>query len=67
MVHEQSMLIGDSLLEAQLVAGNASTCSSEVLGDALQMSGSATISVPVLPPLSAGLPAGVRLQSESTH
>jgi type II secretory pathway pseudopilin PulG len=67
MVHEQSELRGDTLLEAQLVAENASTCSPEVFGDAIQMSGSATVSVPVLPPLSAGPPLGVRLQSESTH
>jgi hypothetical protein len=67
MVHEQSVLSGDTLLEAQLVTENASTCSSGVFGDAIQMSGSATVSVPQLPPLSAGPPLGVRLQSESTH
>jgi hypothetical protein len=67
MVHEQSALSGDTLLEAQLVAENASTCSSWVFGDAVQMSGSATVSVPRLPPLSAGPPLGVRLQSESTY
>jgi hypothetical protein len=67
MVHEQAALSGDALLEAQLVAENASSCSPEVFGDAVQMSGSATVSVPQLPPLSAGLPLGVRLQSESTH
>jgi len=67
MVHEQSALSGDALLEAQLVAENASTCASGVFGDAIQMSGSATVSVQQLPPLSAGPPLGVRLQSESTH
>jgi hypothetical protein len=67
MVHEQAELSGDALLEAQLVAENASSCSSEVSGDAIQMSGSAAVSVPELPPLSAGPPVGVRLQSESLH
>jgi hypothetical protein len=67
MVHEQAVLNGDVLLESQLVAENASSCSSEVSGDAVQMNGSATVSVPVLPPLSSGPLLGVRLQSESTH
>jgi hypothetical protein len=67
MVHEQAALSGDAHLEAQLVAENASSCSTEVSGDAVQMSGSATVYVPDLPPLSVGPPVSVRLHSESTH
>jgi hypothetical protein len=67
MVHEQSALSGYALLEAQLVAENASTCSLEVVGDAVRMSGSATVSVPQVPPLPVGPPLRVRLWSESTH
>ena len=67
MVHEQVELSDDSQLEAQLVAENASTCSSEVLGDAVRMSGSATVTVPQFPPLPAGPPLRVRLLSESAH
>ncbi|MBN1205430.1 MAG: hypothetical protein JXB05_10950 [Myxococcaceae bacterium] len=67
MAHEQVELGADSHLEAQLVAENASTCSSEVRGAAISMSGSATVSVSQLPPLSVGPPLRVRLQSESTH
>jgi hypothetical protein len=67
MVHEQAELRADAHLEAQLVAENASTCASEVSGEAVQMSGSATVSVPRLPPLPVGPPLRVRLMSESTH
>jgi hypothetical protein len=67
MVHEQVTMEGDSHLEGQLVAENASTCSSVVYGEAVQMSGTATVSVPSLPPVPVGPPARVRLLSESTH
>ncbi len=67
MVHEQAELNGSSLVEGQLVAENASTCSSAVYGDAVQMSGSSTVSVPHLPPLTVGPPLRVRLFSESTY
>jgi hypothetical protein len=58
---------GNAYLEAQLVAENASTCSAVVSGPAIQMRGAATVSVPQMPPLPLGLPARVRLYSESTH
>ncbi|WP_224244430.1 hypothetical protein [Hyalangium gracile] len=67
MVHEQAELRGDSHLEAQMVAENASTCSEELDGDAIQMGGTATVSVPQFPPLPVGPPVRVRLLSESTH
>ncbi|KFE69137.1 hypothetical protein [Hyalangium minutum] len=67
MVHEQVVMGGDSHVEAQLVAENASTCDAEVVGEAVQMSGSATVAVPQFPPVPAGPPLRVRLQSESTH
>ena len=67
LVHEQFEMGGNSYLEAQLVAENASTCSSVARGEAIQMHGSATVSVPQLPPVPLGLPARVRLYSESTH
>lgn len=67
MAHEQAALGGDAHLEAQLVAENASSCSSTVAGDAVQMSGSATVAVPQLPPLPTGPPLGVRQLSESTY
>jgi hypothetical protein len=67
MAHEQVELGDDAHLGAQLVAENASACSSEVRGDAVQMNGSATVSVSQVPPLSVGPPLRVRLQSESTH
>jgi len=67
MVHEQVEMSADSHVEAQLVAENASSCSSEVVGEAVQMSGSATVAVPQFPPLPAGPPLRVRLQSESAH
>ena len=67
MAHEQVLLRADALIEAQLVAENASTCAPEVQGVAVHMSGSATVSVPLLPPLPVGPPLRVRLQSESTH
>lgn len=67
MAHEQAELRADSHLEAQLVAENASTCSFALFGDAVQMSGTATVNVPWMPPLSVGSPVRVRLQSESLH
>jgi hypothetical protein len=66
-VHEQVEMSADSHLEAQVVAENASTCSALVSGDAVQMNGSATVSVPQVPPLPLGPPARVRLFSESAH
>ncbi len=65
--HEQIELVGNALIEAQLVAENASSCSSQVEGDAVLMQGAATVSVPLLPPLHLGPPAQVRLFSESTY
>ncbi|MDY7227405.1 hypothetical protein [Hyalangium rubrum] len=67
MAHEQVEMVGNSLVEAQLVAENASRCSSLVSGDAVRMYGSATVSVPRIPPVPLGPPARVRLFSESTH
>lgn len=67
MVHEQVAMGGDVHVEAQLVAENASACASDVEGDAVQMSGTATVAVPQVPPLSAGPPLRVRLQAESAH
>ncbi|WP_224361324.1 hypothetical protein [Hyalangium versicolor] len=67
MVHEQAALENDSHLEAQLVVENASTCDFNLYGDAVQMSGTATVSVPQFPPLPVGPPLRVRFSSESTH
>lgn len=67
MVHEQAELNGDSHVEGQLVAENASICSGAVYGDAVRMNGSSTVSVPRLPPLPVGPPVRVRLFSESTY
>jgi len=67
MAHEQVEMSADTHLEAQLVAENASSCASEVLGEAVQMSGSATVAVPRFPPLPVGPPLRVRLVSESAH
>lgn len=67
MAHEQVVMGGDAHLEGQLVAENASMCSGTVHGEAIQMTGSATVSVPSLPPLPVGPPAQVRLLSESVH
>jgi hypothetical protein len=67
MAHEQVIMGGDAHLEGQLVAENASTCSDTVDGEAVQMSGSATVSVPSVPPLPVGPPARARLLSESAH
>lgn len=67
MVHEQFEMGGNSLLEAQLVAENASTCSGLAKDAAIQLRGNATVSVPQVPPVSQGQSAQVRLYSESTH
>jgi hypothetical protein len=67
MVHEQVQMSADTHLEAQLVAENASSCAPDVSGDAVRMSGTATVSVPRFPPLPVGPPLRVRLQSESAH
>jgi hypothetical protein len=67
MVHEQAALGGDSNLQGQLVVENGSSCSAVVTGEAVQMTGNATVSVPALPPVSVGPPLSVRFFSESTH
>lgn len=67
MVHEQFQMGANQHLEAQLVVENASSCSDEVTGAAVQLSGNATITVPALPPLGLGQPARALLVSESTH
>lgn len=67
MVHEQFQMGANQHLEAQLVVEDAATCSDEVTGAAVQLSGNATLSVPAFPPLGMGQPARALLVSESTH
>ncbi len=67
MVHEQFKMGANQHLEAQLVVEAASTCSTQVTGVAVQMSGNGTIKVPTFPPVGVGQPARALLVSESTH
>jgi hypothetical protein len=67
MAHEQFRMTGNQHVEAQVVVENAATCSDEVTGAAIEMSGNATINVSALPPVGLGQQARTLLVSESTH
>lgn len=67
MVHEQFQMGANEHLEAQLVVEDAASCSDEVTGAAVQLSGNATIDVPAVPPLGVGQPSRTLLVSESVH
>jgi hypothetical protein len=60
-------MTGNQHVEAQVVVENAATCSDEVTGAAIEMSGNATINVSGLPPVGLGQQARTLLVSESTH
>jgi hypothetical protein len=67
LVHEQFVMTGDKQLQAQLVVENGGTCSPTVSGDAIHLTGNATVSVPRLPPVPASGPASVLSWSESSY
>ncbi len=66
MVHEQFKMGSNSHLQGQLVVQNAATCSGFVTGNAIDMQGNATISVPALPPISSSSGAAVLSWGESS-
>lgn len=67
LVHEQLYMTGNKQLQAQLIVENAGTCSDAVTGEAIQLQGNATLSVPRLPPVPAGSPASFLSWSESSY
>ncbi len=67
LVHEQFKMTGNKHLQAQLVVQNGGTCSSTLSGEAIHLTGNATVSVPRLPPVPRGGAASYLSWSESSY